>query len=287
MRPTGTLLQLAVCLSSLSPLAAAWPDWLPHIDTLVVRQDSSNSKSSASATGTADLSSETTANLNTANLNTAQADETGTATDAGTTETGTATGKKDKATTSKKSSKATHTTYGANDATGGVSLQAPQTTLQATPLYKIGDDITFGWNYTSLQGTPTAIDVLVSCSSASATWTLTQNMTFETKVSYVWDTNSDGGVATQPLRVDLFTLIIKDSDASISDTADPGYLGTYSGLKFGLYTGQPYTPLSEWKCVGCNDGNSIFDKQALGLAMTMSIITFATFTWFVAGLGLQ
>jgi hypothetical protein len=38
MRPTSNLLQLAVCLSSLAPLAAAWPDWFPHADSVVVRR---------------------------------------------------------------------------------------------------------------------------------------------------------------------------------------------------------------------------------------------------------
>lgn len=211
--------------------------------------------------------------------------ETGTNTgESDSTETGTKTGKSK---TTKKKSSASHTTYNAEDAAGGVSLQTPQTTAQATPLYKIGDYVTFGWNYTSLQGTPTAIDVLISCSTNTETWTLTQNMSFATKVSYLWNTEKDGDVAEKPLGVNLYTLIIKDSDAAISDTADAGYLGTFSGLEFGLYTPMPYTPLSEWKCVGCNGAHSMFSGQAFGFALTMSLITVATFTWFVTGLGLQ
>lgn len=38
MRPTSNLLQLAVCLSSLAPLAAAWPNWFPPADSVVVRR---------------------------------------------------------------------------------------------------------------------------------------------------------------------------------------------------------------------------------------------------------
>lgn len=296
MRPAGTFLQLAVCLSSFTPLTTAWPSWLPELDSLVVRHpevirraDSSATEtaSGSKATATKDSSDSETTNFNTANLNTAVA-ETGTDTTEGdATETGTNTGKNSKTTKKNKSSKSTHTTYDAEDPAGGVSLQTPATTAQATPLYKIGDYVTFGWNYTSLQGTPTAIDVLISCSTVTETWTLTQNMTFATKVTYVWDTDKDGDVEEKPLGVNLYTLIIKDSDASISDTADAGYLGTFSGLEFGLYTPQPYTPLSEWKCVGCSGANSLFNAQAFGFALTMSIITVATFTWFVTGLGLQ
>ncbi|KAI5460039.1 hypothetical protein BGZ63DRAFT_389373 [Mariannaea sp. PMI_226] len=228
---------------------------------------------------------------NTANLNTAQV-ETGTDTATGDSakNTGdskaTGTGKDSKSTT-KKTHGPTHTTFGANDPAGSVAILTPKTTAQPTPLYKIGDFVTFGWNYTGLQGTPTAIDVLVSCSEVTETWTLTQNMSFATKVSYVWDTNKDGDVAHKPLGVQLYTLVIKDSDAAISDRADPGYLDTFSGLQFGLYTPQPYTPLSDWKCVGCNAGSNHSGTQAVGFALTMSIITIATFTWFVAGLGLH
>lgn len=39
MRATPALFRLALCLSSLTPLVSAWPEWLPEIDSLVVRQD--------------------------------------------------------------------------------------------------------------------------------------------------------------------------------------------------------------------------------------------------------
>lgn len=39
MRPTATLMRLALCLSSAAPLVSAWPGWLPELDALVVRAD--------------------------------------------------------------------------------------------------------------------------------------------------------------------------------------------------------------------------------------------------------
>ncbi|KAH7131387.1 hypothetical protein B0J13DRAFT_610549 [Dactylonectria estremocensis] len=289
MRPAGTLLQLAVCLTSLTPLTAAWPGWLPHMDSVVVlrRADSTDTATDASETGTATgKASITTRNLNTATIETDTATETNT----DETETGTAT-KKSKTTSTRKKGKTTaaetHTSYNVLDPAGGVTMQTPVTTAQPTPLYKIGDYITFGWNYTSLQGTPSAVDVLVSCSTASETWTLTTNMTFTTKAEFVWDTEAEATNVESPLLVQLYTLIIKDSDTSITDSADSGYLAVYSGLQFGLYTGRPYTPLSDWECVGCNAAPPSIDRHAVGFAVTVSVITIVSFTWFVTGLGLH
>ncbi len=119
--------------------------------------------------------------------------------------------------------------------------------LAPTQLYKIGDTITWGWNYTNLQGTPTAIDILASVASVSRTYTLTQNMTFSTRGSFTWDTKAYQtleSVVANPLPVQQYTLVIFDADASVTDTPDAGYLGTFEGFTFGMYTPQPYTPLA-------------------------------------------
>lgn len=182
----------------------------------------------------------------------------------------------------------THTTYAINDPAGGVTMLTPNTMLQPTPLYKIGDHVTLAWNYTSLQGTPTAIDVIVSCSANAGTWTLTSNMSFATNVNYVWDTTKEEKNVETPLLTNLFTLIIKDAQAAITDVPQPGYLGTYSGFRFGLYQKQPYENLSDWTCPGvCSAAAPNVDRSAVGLAVTMSVVSLLSFTWFVAGLGLQ
>lgn len=159
-------------------------------------------------------------------------------------------------------------------------------TSTGTALYRIGETITWAWNYTSLQGTPTAVDVLVSCSVATETWTLTQNMTFETTGTYIWDTNSYAQTAVaSPLLVEEYTLIIYDADSQISATAEAGYLSVYNQFTFGMYTARPYSDLGEWKCVTCSAANSNLDNQALRFAIGMATITVLTFTWFVAGFG--
>ncbi|KAI1638867.1 hypothetical protein F4809DRAFT_222579 [Biscogniauxia mediterranea] len=285
--------QLFTIALALAPhvLATAWPGWLPDIDSLVVRQDATTTaESTAQETGattatdasstddsteetSADSTATSTANEpQTTNLNTGGITSTGTGS-------GTATGTKG---TSKTTS---HKTYDAQDGAGGVAMITPATT-DGTTLYRIDNTvpITWVWNYTSLQGSPSAIDVMISCSTVSATWTLTQNMTFEPTATFTWDSNAfqESNIAS-PLVVEQYTLLIIDSDSSVSATAEPGYLAPYSGFQFGMYTSRPYTALGEWKCATCNAASGDLERTALGFAVTMSIITVMSFTWYVTG----
>lgn len=266
-------MQLALAVSSVAPVVSAWPNWLPDREALIVRADSSDSStitpspaaSSPSATE-AKETGKTTGNLNTATPTSKSASTSGSK--------------------SKSSSTPTHTTFAADAPAGGVSILVPANTALGTALYRISDYVTFSWNYTSLQGTPTAIDVLASCSAARATWTLTGNMSFATSVEYVWDTTKQANDANQPLLTEQYTLIIKDSDISFDDRPEPGYLGTNPALTFGLYAGKPYQNLSTWTCPGCHASaaSSVMDGKAIKFAATMSIATVLGFTWFVVGL---
>lgn len=49
MRPSQSLVQVALCLSSCASVAFAssWPQWLPELDALVVRADSTQSATPA------------------------------------------------------------------------------------------------------------------------------------------------------------------------------------------------------------------------------------------------
>lgn len=218
----------------------------------------------------------TTTNLNTGGITKTA---TGTGTDSGT---GTATGTN----TDDDTTATTHTTFDAEDPAGGVSMITPVTT-SGTALYRIGETITWAWNYTSLQATPTGIDVLVSCSAVTETWTLTQNMSYDATATFTWDTNAYAQTAVaSPLLTEEYTLVIYDADSSVSATSEAGYLGVYNSFTFGLYNSRPYKDLGEWKCVTCSGaaGNNL-DNQALRFAVGMATITVLTFTWFVAGLG--
>lgn len=158
-----------------------------------------------------------------------------------------------------------------------------------TQLYKIGDYVTWGWNYTNLQGPPTAVDVLVTAREITRTYTLTQNMTFNTAGgSYTWDTDqfTKDNVAT-PLVQAKYTLVVYDSDGSPSSTPEAGYLAPFNGFTFGLYYKSDYTPSNEgWKCASCSGAGSVgVDSRSLGAAVVMSAVTVMSFTWFVAGFG--
>jgi len=152
-------------------------------------------------------------------------------------------------------------------------------------LYKLKHEfVTFVWNYTNLQGTPTAVDVKVKCSSASQTWTLTQNMTFATPATYIWDVDAFQNANPQSkLPTEQYTLLIHDSEGSMTDAAEPGYLAPFSGLVFGMYEPRAPTPLSEWKCASCSGAMSEMERRGLGAAVMMALITVFSFTWFVGG----
>lgn len=189
------------------------------------------------------------------------------------------------ATGSKNGTQTTRQAFNPVDAAGGIAMLTPATTT-GSALYRIGETITFVWNYTSLQGTPSAVDVLASCTTATQTVTLTQNMTWEATGTFTWDTNKylqTGGQV--PLLTAEYALIIHDSDSAVTAAAEAGYLATFDRFKFGLYASRPYSNLSEWKCATCSAANGDLDRKALGFAFTMATITILSFTWFVAGFG--
>lgn len=177
----------------------------------------------------------------------------------------------------------THTSYPAQDPAGGVTMLTPSTTASVLNLYKIGANVTLGWNYTSLQGTPTAIDILASVST-TATFTLTQNMTFVTPGAFTWDTEQYNAenIGNQ-LLTDEYTLVIYDADGSPTEAASAGYLAPFSAFTFGLYAAGTATPLSEWHCATCNAALGSTERRAIGMAAAMSVVTVLSFTWFVVG----
>ena len=107
--------------------------------------------------------------------------------------------------------------------------------------FKIGEDVTLVWNYTSLQVTPSKIDVLAS--NTAGTWTLTSNASVEETGSVVWKTQDDKG-GSNPLLTDTYTLVVFDTQAGITANPEPGHLSTYMTYQFGMYLPQPYTPLA-------------------------------------------
>ncbi|KAH8895086.1 hypothetical protein GQ53DRAFT_77040 [Thozetella sp. PMI_491] len=273
----------AVALLSLSTIASAWPAWprwLPELDSLVVRDDSSGS-STSTPTASSPNSTPTNVDLNTAGASSAAPSGSDSS---GASATGSSTGKvTGKASASQTGKTTKHTTYDVSYPVGSVVMTQPAAT-DGTQLYKIKDYITWGWNYTNLQATPTAVDVLISCSSVSATWTLTSNMTYQSQASYTWDSGKFQADNPQSqLPVAEYTLLVYEAGSSISATSEPGYLAPFSGFRFGLYTPKAATPLGEYVCATCSAAMSEMERRGLGAVFIMCIVTVMSFTWFVTG----
>ncbi|KAL9121579.1 MAG: hypothetical protein Q9187_001868 [Circinaria calcarea] len=244
--------QVAFTFLLYSSFTAAWP-WPPsiqNVEDLIAkrqegtatsasgRQQTSPSQASPSASNSAASASATiTRSANSPGSASGSAP----ATSGGSKGTGTTKG----ATTGKGSAKPTATTPTSIDQrlpAGGIQMLTPSA-LAAPSYYKIGDQITFGWNYTSLIVTPTAIDIIVSCTANSATYTISSNATVQPTGQAVWDTARDAQ-GDNPLLTDTYTLVIHDAARDITAAPAAGYLGSYSQFRFGMYRRQEYTPLN-------------------------------------------
>lgn len=191
------------------------------------------SSASETASGTAATNTDT-------NTNTKSGTSTDTATDAETTGTGKTTGTNTKTGTSKTTATSSISIDPAA-AAGGVSMITPASS--STTYYKIGQEVTFVWNYTSLSVTPSAVNVVASCSLNSQAYTLTSNMSVEQTGTVIWDTGKYQKTATIPLLTASYTLFVYDTSKELGDTASAGYLSSQIGYSFGMYSPQPYTSL--------------------------------------------
>jgi len=283
MRTTRSL-QLYSIILLLSTFTAAWPvwpRWLPELDSLVVRADSNNSTTIEASKATQTASPSNTADATTASETGKITGSTGTVK-----QTGSTTGTSGKTTGATTTHKASSTAYDPRLPAGGISMIEPAL-ISGAQYYKIGDFVTFAWNYTSLLATPTAINVMATCTVNQQLYTLAANQTIGNATGAVtWDTGAYQSTAlSDPLLTETYTLIIYDADSSISATAQAGYLAVYDQYTFGMYTPQAYTPLGEFQCATCSGALSDMERRALGMVLGMSLITVLSFTWFVGGLG--
>ncbi|KAF3002024.1 hypothetical protein E8E13_008592 [Curvularia kusanoi] len=166
---------------------------------------------------------------------------------------------------------------------GGISLVTPNA-LAGSQFYKVGDFVTFAWNYTSLSVTPSAIDILATCTANQATYTIAVNQSAsETQV--VWDTkNTPQG--QKPFLTEKYTLLIYDAESSVSAAPRAGYLGVFNNFQFGMYTPQPYVPFAEYTCANCNGALSQFEKMTLKALLLTTGTTIGSLAYFTYTFGL-
>ncbi|KAL2001476.1 hypothetical protein VTN02DRAFT_1695 [Thermoascus thermophilus] len=295
-----TLVSLVCSLLVLATLSAAWP-WpssglQPHGMMLGRRADKETATQTGDSTATQTDSSKKTATQTDPPKKTAtQTDsskKTGTDT-ASATVTGTNTADSTghttgtaKATGTKKH-KSTKTTISVDPRLppGGIEMITPSAIAQPS-YYKIGDYVTFKWNYTSLIVTPSAVNVVASCSLNQEIYTISSNMSVGPTGAVTWDTGKYQATATVPLLTASYTLIVYEVGKSITDVASAGHLGTTNRFVFGMYTPQPYTPLGPgYQCATCSGAMSDIERNGLRFAFGMITITVLSFTWFAGGFG--
>ncbi|KAL4983262.1 hypothetical protein BDW68DRAFT_38474 [Aspergillus falconensis] len=275
------------CLLLLAVLSTAWQfDGLSSHGQLLPRQDDSDSDSDTTtaadsattgATPTDDQAEETSTSTSSSD---SDSEETKTAT---TTAKATHTGGSSSNSTSTHASNSTTTSVDARLPPGGISMLTPDSA--STTYFKIGDILTFVWNYTSLSITPTAVNVVASCSLNSATYTISSNMSVEQTQTVTWDTGKFQANATAPLLTATYTMIVYDESKDIDDTASAGELSSQNRYYFGMYTPEPYTDLPNFVCATCNGALSATGLLGLKMAMGMGLITIASFTWFAGSFG--
>lgn len=71
---------------------------------------------------------------------------------------------------------------------GGVQMRTPSV-YDGYQIYKIGDPVTFVWNYTSLQATPTALNIEAFCTAGVRYFQIASNVSADT-TQVIWDTGA-------------------------------------------------------------------------------------------------
>jgi len=285
MRASRNFQLCSIILLFLSTFTAAfpWQRWLPELDSLIVRQESSSSKSpKASQTPSPSPGNTNSDSGSSSAASTGKGTTTGSAKQTGSKTNSKSTGKSTSAKTTAK-----HTTaFDPRLPAGGVAMITPAV-ISGPQYFKIGDFVTFKWNYTSLLATPTAINVMATCTANQQLYTLAANQTIGNSTGGVtWDTGAYQSTAlSDPLLTETYTLVIYDAESSISAQAQAGYLAVYDQYTFGMYVPQAYTPLGEFKCATCSGALSDMERRALGMVLGMCVLTVLSFTWFVGGLG--
>jgi len=157
--------------------------------------------------------------------------------------------------------------------------------MSAASYYKIGDWVTFAWNYTSVSVTPTAVDILASCSLNDATYTIALNQSITAATQEVlWDTAAYQANNALLLLTETYTLLIYDSKSSVSATPEAGYLAPQATFTFGMYSPQAATPLADYVCATCN-GAGTLERQTMEFLLGMVGLTVLSFTWFAGAAG--
>ncbi|KAG0317344.1 hypothetical protein BGZ99_006352 [Dissophora globulifera] len=129
-----------------------------------------------------------------------------------------------------------------------LTMLYPMASEKNPPLLPIGVDIPFAWDYdNNLKLQPTNITIEAYLPDSPLNIITIGNALPGTTKNYTWTAASQKNI-TNPLRTAIYTLRIYDGAVGrlgLPPAGGGGYLSTYTGLKFGLYIPEPYTPGSQ------------------------------------------
>lgn len=181
----------------------------------------------------------------------------------------------------------TPTNFGPDVQPGGVNMITPSA-IAGSQLYKIDDQVTFVFNYTSLSASPNAVDVMATCTANQATYTIALNQSVEATHTIVWDTKNyiSDYPNSAPLLTENYQLMIYDSNSSVSAVPKPGYLAPFKMMSFAMYTKQPYVEWKDFKCANCNSAMSAMELLTVKAMFITSATTIGSFLYFAASFGL-
>lgn len=151
-----------------------------------------------------------------------------------------------------------------------------------TSFYKIaeGELITFGWNFTYLLATPTALTVSAKCPGGNMFPVGPEDGVIDgTATEVVWDVYSyqQAHPETQLPQAQCNLMICDERGYNAGRRA--GYLSPNTNLQFALYKPQPYVSLEDgWKCNVCSGASSLATHPAaISLLVTLMICFFSGF----------
>ncbi|KAG2136540.1 uncharacterized protein EDB93DRAFT_783205 [Suillus bovinus] len=136
---------------------------------------------------------------------------------------------------------------------GSLTITMPP--IQSNSYYKIAPSeyVTFGWNFSSILVTPTALTVSAVANGNTYPIGPSDGVIPGTAQSVVWyPYGYQTANPSLPLVQASYTLHIW-AQGGPSAFPSPGYMEPNSELIFAMYTPQGYTPLaSGWQCAGCS-----------------------------------
>ncbi|KAH7096231.1 hypothetical protein BKA62DRAFT_720304 [Auriculariales sp. MPI-PUGE-AT-0066] len=159
----------------------------------------------------------------------------------------------------------------ATAAAGGITFTQPPQTASAS-FYKIGtgQTITFGFNYTSLSVTPSAITFKAWCSQNAMTYDMTTIQPPTTKIT--WSPFDYEAQAGNPRLAEATYVLQAFDERGPQAMASGGYFSPNQNVRFALYRPQNYVPLESWTCGPDCDAAGL--RAVPHTALVMALATF-------------